>query len=73
MRNNVIKAIETNYVVDMIYLAKNGDVSKRRIKVLQIDGDLFRAYCYLRRSNRTFKIDNILAFVPVVSQERVVV
>lgn len=73
MRNDLMKALETHCEVDMIYLAKDGEVSQRRIKVLQINEELFRAYCYLRRSNRTFKIDNILALVPVISRERVVV
>lgn len=73
MRDNLIKAMETNDEVDIIYLAKNGQVSQRRIKVLQINEDLIKAYCYLRRSNRTFKITNILAFVPTISNERVVI
>lgn len=73
MRNNLIKAMKTNDNVDIIYLAKDGQVSQRRIKVLQINEDLIKAYCYLRRSNRTFKITNILAFVPNVSKERVVI
>lgn len=73
MRKELIKSFETNCELDMIYLAKNGEVSKRRIKVLQINKNLFRAYCYLRNDNRTFKINHVLALVPVSSRERVVV
>jgi len=54
-------------------MAKDGAISKRRIKVMQVGEVSFRAYCYLRKSNRTFKIDNILALVPVTSRERMVI
>lgn len=73
MHDNLIKSIEANYIVDMIYLAKDGEVSKRRIKVLQVNEVLFKAYCYLRKSLRTFRVDNVLALVPVTSRERVVI
>ena len=49
----------------MIYMAKNGQISKRRIRVLQVGEVSFRAYCFLRKSNRTFIIDNVLALVPI--------
>lgn len=73
MRNELIKSVEWHYSLDMIYTAQDGTISKRRIKVKQVGDVSFRAYCYLRNSNRTFKIDNILALVPITSRERVVV
>nr|WP_218624887.1 transcriptional regulator [Sporosarcina sp. E16_3] len=65
--------MEWNHVLDMIYMAKDGAISKRSIKILQVGDVSFRAYCYLRKSNRTFKIDNILALVPITSKERIVI
>ncbi len=73
MRVELIKSMERNHVLDMMYMAQDGVISKRRIKVLQIGEVSFWAYCYLRQSNRTFKIDNILALVPVTSKERIVI
>lgn len=73
MRNELIKSVEWPYILDMIYTAQDGTISKRRIKVEQVGDVSFRAYCYLRNANRTFKIDNILALVPITSRERVVV
>ena len=73
MRVELIKSMERNYILDMMYMAKDGAISKRRIKVMQVGEVSFRAYCYLRKSNRTFKIDNILALVPVTSRERMVI
>ena len=51
-------------------MAKDGQISKRRIKVLQVGEVSFRAYCFLRKSKRTFTIDNVLALVPVITKER---
>ncbi|MCZ2258287.1 transcriptional regulator [Sporosarcina sp. G11-34] len=72
MRNQLVKSVKRNESMDMMYMAKNGEVSKRRIKVLQVGEVSFRAYCHLRGSKRTFRIDNVLALVPVIQKERVV-
>lgn len=73
MRNQLLKSMERNEVVDMMYMDKSGVVSKRRIQVIQVGEGSFRAYCYLRQSKRTFTIDNVLALVPVVYKERSVI
>ena len=73
MRINILKSLQNNQLVEMIYMKNNGEISKRRIKVLDVTEDSFKAYCFLRGTKRTFKIENVLAFVPVVSRERSVV
>jgi len=73
VRDELIKSMERNYTLDMVYMAEDGAISKRRIKMMQVGEVTFRAYCYLRKSNRTFKIGNIFALVPVTSRERIVV
>ncbi|MHA6258375.1 transcriptional regulator [Sporosarcina sp. CAU 1771] len=73
MRSKLLNSMERNDSLDMMYLAKSGEVSKRRIKVLQVGEVSFRAYCYLRKSKRTFLIQNILAIVPVTSKESMVI
>ncbi|KAA0941632.1 transcriptional regulator [Sporosarcina sp. ANT_H38] len=69
MRNQLVKSIKYSESLDMMYLAKDGQISKRRINVLQVGEVSFRAYCFLRKSKRTFTIDNILALVPIVTKE----
>ncbi|KAA0965813.1 transcriptional regulator [Sporosarcina sp. ANT_H38] len=69
MRNQLVKSAEYNQGLDMMYLAKDGSISKRRINVLQVGEISFRAYCFLRKSKRTFTIDNVLALVPIVHKE----
>ena len=73
MRNQLVKSMKYNESLDMMYMAKDGQISKRRIRVLQVGEVSFRAYCFLRKSNRTFIIDNVLALVPVVVKENTVI
>ncbi|UPW85418.1 transcriptional regulator [Lysinibacillus sp. Ag94] len=73
MKEQLIKAMQRNQFVNMMYLAKSGEVSKRRIKIIKIVGDSFQAYCFTRQAKRTFMIDSVLAVVPVFYKEREVV
>jgi predicted DNA-binding transcriptional regulator YafY len=73
VRINILKSLERGQLADMIYMNNKGEISKRRVKVLSVEGDSFQAFCFLRGTKRTFKIDNVLAFVPVVNRERDVI
>lgn len=73
MRNQLLKSMEYGMLLDMMYMAKDGGVSKRSIEVLQVGDVSFRAYCHLRKSKRTFTIDNVLALVPVTKKESLVI
>src|SRR5699024_510273 len=73
VRNELIKCMKYNNLMDMIYMTNDGHITKRRIRAIQIHGAYFQAYCYLRRSVRTFKYCNMLALVPVIKTERMVV
>ncbi|MEK3976648.1 transcriptional regulator [Psychrobacillus sp. FSL K6-2684] len=73
MRILVLKALKYHQLVEMIYIKDNGEISKRRIKVISIKADSFQAYCYLRKKKRTFKMNNILAFVPLTEKEKYVI
>ncbi|MET3659069.1 hypothetical protein [Sporosarcina psychrophila] len=42
MCNQLAKSVEYNQVLDMMYLAKDGQISKRRINVLQVGEVSFR-------------------------------
>ncbi len=67
------KSVRFGDVLDMMYVANDGSITKRRIKVLQVGEVSFRAYCYLRQSKRTFTIENVLVLVPVIDKERRVI
>jgi predicted DNA-binding transcriptional regulator YafY len=73
VRKQLIKSMRYGEELDMMYMAKDGKASKRRIKIIQVGEESFRAYCFLRQSRRTFKIDNVLALVPIVQKESTVI
>ncbi|MBT2570641.1 transcriptional regulator [Planococcus sp. ISL-110] len=69
MKAQILKAFKYQQLVDMMYIANDGSISKRRIKILKVSGDSFQAYCFLRHKKRTFKIDNVLSLMPVIHKE----
>ncbi|MFJ7890108.1 transcriptional regulator [Lysinibacillus xylanilyticus] len=73
MKEQLIKAMQRNQFLNMMYMAKDGTVSQRRIKIIRIVGDSFQAYCFTRQAKRTFIIDSVLAVIPSVHKERSVV
>lgn len=73
MRILLEKCFSRSQVVEVIYLSKSGEISKRRVKILKIQGDSFQGFCFTKSAKRTFLIDNILACVPVIHKERSVI
>jgi len=73
MKEQLIKAMRRDQLLNMMYMAKDGTVSKRRIKIIKIVGNSFQAYCFTRQAKRTFMIDSGLAVVPVIHKDRSVV
>ncbi len=71
LRNELIKYVRRNSTIRIMYIDDSGKVTKRTVGVLKINSSTFTAFCYLRGAKRTFKIDNLLAVVPVY--ERAVV
>ncbi|HWL25428.1 MAG TPA: transcriptional regulator [Ureibacillus sp.] len=65
MKAQLMKFMLRNQLVDMIYLAKSGEVTKRRIKIIHVNEQSIIAYCFMKQSQRTFLIDNILSLYPV--------
>lgn len=50
--------------VTMIYMAKDGSLTKRQVKIERINESSVTGYCYLRKQLRTFRMDRILAIQP---------
>ena len=68
MKDQIKKAMQYNQILDIMHIAKDYTITKRRIKLIKIAGDTVQAYCFNRHAKRTFKIDNILAVYPVISK-----
>ncbi|PID16699.1 transcriptional regulator [Sporosarcina sp. P34] len=73
MRYSLEKALRYGDILEVMYEAKDGSISKRKIRVLNIHGKTFTAYCFLRNSKRTFLIDHVLAVAPVRVREKVTI
>ncbi|WP_432702492.1 transcriptional regulator [Lysinibacillus sphaericus] len=73
MKEQLLKAMQRDQIVNMMYMSKSGEITKRRVKLVKIMGDSFQAYCFTRRAKRTFTIYNVLAVVPIIHKERSVV
>ncbi|QFF99596.1 transcriptional regulator [Psychrobacillus glaciei] len=70
MRGKLLKTMRYGQLIDIIYLSKSGEVTKRRIKVLKLQGESFQAYCLTRHAKRTFRIENILGCIPVMNRKK---
>lgn len=73
MKERLLKSMQQGQIIEVIYMSKLGEVTKRRIKVIKLYGATFQAYCFLRKTKRTFKVDNILAIAPITYKERTVI
>ena len=70
MREQLIKAMQQNKILDIMYIAKDQSITKRRIKLIKISGEHVQAYCFSRHAKRNFIVDNILAVYPVKKKAR---
>ena len=68
MKDEIIKAIQHNQIIDIIYMAKDRTITKRRVKLIKVVGDTVQAYCFTRHAKRTFKFENILAIYPLINK-----
>lgn len=59
-----IRAIEEHFPLEMIYLGKNHEITKRKLIIKEVTNDYILAYCLLRKQIRTFKRENILSIMP---------
>lgn len=73
MRKKTLEYMNKNQLVEIIYMSYDGTMTKRHVKVYKVDEQYFRGYCFLRGSVRTFKYNHVLALVPLINRESMVV
>ena len=69
MSRDLIKICERQELAEMIYMRSDGTLTKRRIQIVAVYEDSFKAYCFLRRGKRTFRIDRVLSAQRVISRK----
>ncbi|MBO8162360.1 MAG: WYL domain-containing protein [Brevibacillus sp.] len=65
MQRDLERCLANNQLVEIIYMDRRGQTSKRVLRLYAIEGDKVKAYCFTRRANRVFTLTNILAVLPV--------
>ena len=60
----LLRSIEENIPLEMIYLSSNQQISQRKLLVKEVNDEYIRAYCLLRKQIRTFRRENILSLMP---------
>ena len=60
----LLRSIEENIPLEMIYLSKDQQISQRKMVVKEVNDEYIRAYCFLRKQVRTFRRENILSIMP---------
>ncbi|PLT33910.1 hypothetical protein [Bacillus sp. V5-8f] len=61
MKTMLLKNLKEGTPLEIIYLSEKENISQRRISIIDIKDEYIRAFCFLRRTKRTFKISNILS------------
>jgi predicted DNA-binding transcriptional regulator YafY len=61
MRGILVRAIESQTPLEMIYLSKDGSISHRLIRVIDLKDDRIKAFCFLRGKYRVFQLSSILS------------
>ncbi|MEH7250696.1 hypothetical protein V7111_01000 [Neobacillus niacini] len=60
----LLRSIEENFPLEMIYLSSDQHISQRKLLVKEVNDEYIRAYCLLRKQIRTFRRENILSIMP---------
>ena len=61
MINHILKASFDRGITISIMYQKGSEINQRRIRVLEIEGSRIKAFCYLRKQRRVFKLESILS------------
>lgn len=51
--------------IELIYLNSKNRISKRVVRIISIEEDTVKVFCYTRRAPCTFQLGNILAVGPL--------
>ena len=58
------------HVVTVIYADRRNGFTKRRIKLLAVEGNVVKAFCLERSAPRTFLLSSILAVESIAASRR---
>ncbi|ERG67400.1 MULTISPECIES: hypothetical protein [Exiguobacterium] len=68
MRQEVMRWMRNGRVVEMMYIDRNGVISKRRVKLMKLQGDRLVAWDVNKQARRTFCMERVLACLPTIER-----
>lgn len=69
MRQEVMRWMRNRRVVEMVYIDRNGVISKRRVKLMKFQGNRLVAWDVKKQARRTFCMDRVLACLPMIERD----
>ncbi|WP_281659141.1 hypothetical protein [Halobacillus sp. Cin3] len=66
------RALDNKQKLELIYIANEGNISQRVIRVVSIKEGTILAYCYTRKTVRSFKLANFLSVHPYMEGKGVI-
>lgn len=61
MNGLLVRALESKEKLEIIYLSNSNEISQRKIRVIEVNKQSVKAYCFLRKQYRIFSLNNILS------------
>lgn len=69
MRSLFERSRDEHFPLEIIYLSDRQQLSQRKIHVQEVSEHTIRAYCFLRKQTRLFKMANILSVQSLQQRE----
>ncbi|TCI43131.1 hypothetical protein EVJ27_10810 [Exiguobacterium sp. SH3S2] len=69
MKDEVTRWMRMGRVVELMYVDRHGVISKRRVKLMKLQGEQVIAWDIMKQARRTFCIERILACLPMVDRK----
>ncbi|WP_214742240.1 MULTISPECIES: WYL domain-containing protein [unclassified Exiguobacterium] len=65
MREELLRWMRSGRVTEMVYVDRHGTFSERRVKLIKVQGEYVVAWDLNKQARRTFRIEQILACLPI--------
>ncbi|MCA0983209.1 hypothetical protein LCL89_03995 [Halobacillus yeomjeoni] len=64
------RSMEEKIKLEMIYVTKQGELSQRTVRIIEVRNSHILAYCFSKRQVRSFLKENVLSVLPVQKRGR---
>ena len=65
MREELLRWMRSGRVTEMVYVDRHGTFSERRVRLMKVQGEYVVAWDLNKQARRTFRIEQILACLPI--------